>query len=411
MNKFLWAAFMVAGLALAGCGGSSNNETTEEGGMMPPPAPAPVQCGGGITATPPETCTQATRKADQAAADAAKARTDAVGIYNALTATVTVGGITDDTMFKAAKGEKNSQKLTVQGAKFTEDTVDKGTKVATAAPGQPKDSYPIGDNNALNSLDRGDAAASVFAPGPTQTDHTLDGDVFQTTGTWKGVAGTFYCTTGCNSQNGNPQGANWHFLPTSEDVRVAGDDATWGWWIVNVDDKPANARAFFDAGGLTPSTDYTGLTGTATYEGNATGKYAVSGEAGHFTAKATLTAKFGTADTLSGKVDAFKDADGNDKTGWSVELKGAVATADAAEITFSSTVNDVALNDATPVTASVWTRDGVKGTPLANAWTADLFGGSATKAPTHALGTFEAQHQGSHMIGAFGTAKTSEAAE
>ena len=80
------------------------------------------------------------------------------------------------------------------------------------------------------------------------------------------------------------------------------------------------------------------LTGTATYTGAAAGKFAISDpifaisdptvddNSGHFTADATLTAKFGasadakSANGLTGTIDNFVLNDADEVTPWSVTL-------------------------------------------------------------------------------------------
>jgi len=52
MQKILWAALMVAGLVLAGCGGSNNTSDKSDEGMDPPPPPVtPAGTGNCDTGT------------------------------------------------------------------------------------------------------------------------------------------------------------------------------------------------------------------------------------------------------------------------------------------------------------------------------------------------------------------------
>lgn len=307
--------------------------------------------------------------------------------------------------FNKAEGEKDYQKITPEGASF-EDTA-MGDGEPAAASGIPKGAYDIIDGSGSASdgdLGRNDATSTAFSQGPTVEEHdTGDSGIFTTSGEWLGVRGTFYCTADCDSQSGNPLGESWHFKPGNVKDRVKAKDVAWGWWV-----EPAagadliHVRAFVDHGGLTLTTTAPTGDGSATFEGDARGAYAIPGEAGSFTAEATLTANFTGQDTLSGEIKNFKDADGNDKTGWSVALQennlvaGGLAGYSDSENLRSSTV---------------WTRDGRKGDAMVNAWSAELYGGDDDAVSTHALGTFEAQHQGSHMVGAFGTEKKSESAE
>ncbi len=406
ISRLMVPAVTLAGaLALAGCGGSDNNNQMKMaggGGMS----------GGGERKTNADDCGPGTVlkdgkcAPDTSMADAEMARAAATALRDANTDAA--GNTYTD--FKAAKGEKDHQKITLEGETFAM-AVSGVTKIATASAGNPKDSYPLGSGNSALALGEATAAGGVFAPGPSRKDHTVDGGVFTTPGKWKGVDGTFHCEDACFSQNGHPTGSNWNFKPSvPESTKTTGDDAIWGWWAAtDADGKTTHFEAFTHEGGLAATKAFPGTVGSATYEGDATGKYAVPGEAGDFTAKASLTAKFTTANagTLSGEIRDFKDADGRDKAGWSVALQENNLNSDGlgglAAYSGSGT--------AAEKRSTVWTRGGTKGATLDNAWDAELRGGDADKVSTHILGTFEAQHQGSHLIGAFGAEKTGEASE
>ena len=412
MSRLYMPAVTFAGaLALAGCGGGSGT-----------PGPDGLSAADRLAAQI-KTCTDAgnywdgskcvDKPEDTSAADAKKA---ASAVYSALintgaTATLAYGNDNTYTNFKEAEGDKDHQMITVQGSQFKELAGASGSfgPGAAAANGVPGGHYTIanasGADGSANELDRDEATSAEFGSGLTAKTH----NVGSVSGSWMGVAGTFYCVNACTSHSGHPQGPNWRFVPTSTDSRVTGRDARWGWWAVtDNDDETTHFLAFADQGGLeTTAAPLTAVDGSATYAGKATGKYAVSGEAGDFTATASLTAKFDAdgTDTLSGKVDGFKDADGKDKTGWSVELKENNLDGNNATLAAYSDGDD------NQERTTVWTIDGVKGTALEEAWAADLYGGTAAKVPTHALGAWEAQHQGAHMIGAFGAPKTGEVAE
>ena len=172
---------------------------------------------------------------------------------------------------------------------------------------------------------------------------------------------------------------------------TGGADATYGWWVATgADGDITRVTAFYNLGGLA-NDDYTGAlagTGSATYEGDATGRYAVPDGAGNFTATAALTAGFGAAPTLSGTIGNFRDADGGD-LGWSVALEGTGLAYRPGEF-------DVRGGE------TVWTLGGKAGA-AGGEWRADLYGGGGNGVPTHALGTFEAGgHRGGYMVGAFG---------
>ena len=114
----------------------------------------------------------------------------------------------------------------------------------------------------------------------------------------------------------------------------------FGWWLRTNEDGPVEASAFRGVAGTAPTalTGVNDLAGSAvTYTGAAAGKYAIynpldsSGHAGHFTADATLTAKFsGTGAGISGTIDNFM-ANGESMP-WSVALNNTGTTGtDAAD--------------------------------------------------------------------------------
>ncbi len=317
--------------------------------------------------------------------------------------------------FKKAKGEKHHQKITVQGHMFEKvPGIGTATAEVDAAAGDPEGAYDIMDAGVSNSLSRDEATSAAFAPGPSQKEHEVPENqvAFTTSGEWMGVSGTFYCAMNCTSRNGHPEGNNWRFKPGDPKSRVTGADVVWGWWAaLDSNDELNHFEVFTHQGGAPAQGDSSSIeSGSATFEGDATGKYAIRAEeSGDFTAKATLTAKFGaTTDTLSGEITNFKDGDGNDKTGWSVSLEENNLDSTNAALNSAAVINNTAKGLRR---ATVWTRDGVKGDEEWDAWDADLYGGSENEVPSHILGTFEAKHDGARMIGAFGTKKTGESAE
>ena len=149
-------------------------------------------------------------------------------------------------------------------------------------------------------------------------------------GTYDGAPGEYRCTGTCTSTNdgsGSPSalGGTWHFKP-AEGAMVSQPDDTYlyyGWWVSKDNDGGPTAASAF-AGTVFPSdgaaqTSVSGetLTGSATYSGNAAGKFAITnvldgtGNGGHFTADAMLTAKFGAIATgsengVTGTIDNFR---------------------------------------------------------------------------------------------------------
>ena len=183
---------------------------------------------------------------------------------------------------------------------------------------------------------------------------------FTTRGTYDGAPGLYRCedvsgTDRCRSTNdgkGSPTalGGVWHFKPDGGANAMAHQpDANYlyyGWWVSKDKDGDPTAASVFTGvhGAIAVPTSGTDspedLTGTATYEGHAAGKFAVSnpldgtGNGGHFTADATLTAKFGaiTAPNNGG---------------------------------ISGTVNNFRLNDGRTIRAGVWRYTGLRGALLA----------------------------------------------
>ncbi|MCY4243647.1 MAG: hypothetical protein OXD36_18150 [Rhodobacter sp.] len=360
------AVSILAALSLAACGG-----------------------GGGITVSVevPET-------------DVERAREAAGALYAAFTQDPSITRLRAAPAalreFRAADGESHSQRITVPGDPFGD--VAEGPGNDAASPGRPEGAYDIADDDGFNALNRNGASASVFGAGPSQVEHEPgESGVFSTEGEWSGVGGTFYCAGACTSRYGYPTGDDWTFIPTDAGDRTAGGDVVWGWWIDTDDGEITGVTAFHHRGGL-GNGDYSDILagpGSATYAGDATGKYVLPDRDGAFTARVRLNATFGGG-TLSGGITDFTEA-GRD-LGWSVALR---------EVGVSH--RDGGFDGRDGVT--VWTRGGVPGPEMGGAWSVDLYGGDSVTVPTHALGSFLARHQGSRMIGAFGAEKTEESAE
>ena len=101
-------------------------------------------------------------------------------------------------------------------------------------------------------------------------------------------------------------------------------------------------------------------------------------DSGAFTADVMLTAKFGTAPTVSGRVNNFQgDAVGS---GWSVNLESLTLGTDAT---------------VTAVIATASGRDGV--------WSGAAYGNDATARPAGIYGGFTAHFTDGHAAGAFAT--------
>ncbi len=245
-----------------------------------------------------------------------------------------------------------------------------------------------GDNEgklAINTkAKREKAKASVFG-GVEEKKHDTANGKFTTDGTFDGAEGTFECmgtNETCISQDGEPKGDMWTFTPDDPDAKET-ITAEWGWWWsydADADDKKLTGQVFRDSGDFSPSSALNLLgEGTATYTGDALGLYSIPGEAGNFTATATLTATFGGDENpkLKGMIDNFSN-----NSDWKVELKELTAADPAGSFTKSDF-------------AEVGTWEEVS-------WSADMYNGTAAKKPDTILGDFKATAQGSVVVGAFG---------
>ena len=265
-------------------------------------------------------------------------------------------------------------------------------------------------------------------------------------GDYLGVAGTYTCDgtgdTACRLSR--TKGADhftlgtgrWQFTPAA-DAMVSVPDQDWmvfGAWATTPDDMANGGHrigAFFDGMNVYRTVDNS-LTGKAEYKGGAAGYYVEGTDAGFFTAKAALTADFGTAETagtLSGRIDNFKDSAGrflgddtpgnpNDpvkggENDWVVLLESITLGTEAIGITdgrYNSLANDATRN----------TGGSADGVAWSGSWSANFYGPGdqpTTKVyPTGVAGNFDANTTTGTVFrgvtGSFGaTLQTSAASE
>ncbi|MDE0408259.1 MAG: hypothetical protein OXN81_10400 [Alphaproteobacteria bacterium] len=247
-----------------------------------------------------------------------------------------------------------------------------------------------------------------------------DNDVVKLGGAYKGAMGSYTCTptpgttpstcTSTVNSNGSItfSDANWTFTAnTGAMVSVAdGRYLQFGWWMRDViaSAAPLDAVAvFFGTQGGTAASSVDALTGKATYEGGAAGKYAWrdrvadTAHGGHFTAKAALTANFdedGTnASVMSGSISDFRIGDDGMDPNWTVTLSEAPVT-DAGAVARAATV------------MTQWAVGSSKA-GKAGGWQAQLYANTGASRndnlPTGVSGAFDAEfgEQG-RMLGAFG---------
>ena len=322
------------------------------------------------------------------------------------------------------KVKNEARVYTNKGPGKTVSLADAGVNVHTAATGGDdiKGYYTVDE-----SADLAKIMSATFTHSGTQT-HTYNSDnevAFTTRGTFDGAPGEYRCTGTCSSTNdgkGSPSELTgvWHFKPDAG-AMVHQPDAHYlyyGWWVSkDKDGKPTAASAFAgrfgtDPGNSTDSLDQAGdltaIAGSASYSGNAAGKFAMSnpldgtGNGGHFTADANLSATFGSGTTagVTGTIDNFRLNDGSEDPGWSVSLaRGAVAT----DGTITAPTAD----------PTVWSINGNKA-PASGTWSGTMYdempgdppGGDGSNLPTTVTGTFYSEFSTvGRMVGAFGADK------
>ena len=266
------------------------------------------------------------------------------------------------------------------------------------------------------------AGTTNYTPTSPATDNIIRG-------TYQGAPGNFRCTgaIGCGATATTGGGVtlvgDWAFVHDTGAMtsRVDANYLYFGWWLQkDKDDEPTSASAFTgmvgDVDGNTMLADLRTLTGKATYTGGAAGKFAISdplsgGDAGHFTADATLNATFGDGPTngLSGTLDNFM---ANEKAvPWSVTLLRRIwSPVDGRTRDFddpsTTTVNELK-------TQTVWSIDG-NSAAASGTWDAMAFdekpggppAGDGSNVPTSVTGTFQSHFGSTHsMVGAFGATK------
>ena len=291
----------------------------------------------------------------------------------------------------------------------------------------------VAGGTAETGIELADVMASVFEHSGTQGHAIPEGrSWFSVRGTFDGAPGEFRCTTGpCTSRNdgsGAPDdlGGTWHFKPDTGAMVHQPDDTylSYGWWV-RKDSKgvPMAASAFahvvqpgdspLAVVDLTAAT----LTGSATYVGNAAGKFAIdnvlagTGNGGHFTADAMLEAKFNgeTTPGVTGTIDNFRLNDGTEDPGWSVAL--ARGTLAATGIT--APADDVDTEGVNEGLGTTWSINGNKAA-ASGTWSGTMYDekpgnapeGDGSNIPTTVTGTFYSEFSTiGRMVGAFGATK------
>ena len=263
------------------------------------------------------------------------------------------------------------------------------------------------------------ARASGFPSGPSVEwtyDGTPDGRAKTFPGTFDGVAGQFACTSDADCTLAtNTKGelstsaGDWRFTPMSPLTATVKDPdvayAYFGWWL----NKPKANDATHDvevfAGGTENHFVNIGdvIVGNASYTGPAAGKYVTKSYTagvhtdsgvGHFTATASLAAKFGgngEAGTIGGTIGGFT-LDDERTVPWSVKLE------------------DADLDTSTPFdgTTEVNFGGGFTATEIgAGTWQGSFYDAAddPADAPGTVAGTFDAVTENASVIGGFGATK------
>ena len=286
------------------------------------------------------------------------------------------------------------------------------------------------------------ASSRTLALGTSASSSAIKGDMFPTAGTttytpdsvtntvvvrgtYQGAPGSYRCTgTECTAAavgSAITLGGNWFFVHDAG-AMTSKPDANYlyfGWWLQkDKDDKPTAASAFAGMTGMVaaPDDNPRELSGKATYMGHAAGKFAMSdpltgGDAGHFTADATLNATFGPTGGLSGTIDNFMAND--ESVPWSVTLLRRTWSSSTSGLTDQPDNDPDTANIDEAMVGTIWSIDGTSasasGTWNAMAYDempADAANDDGSNVPTSVTGTFESHFSSTHsMVGAFGATR------
>ncbi len=266
-------------------------------------------------------------------------------------------------------------------------------------------------------------------------DETEDVNEREVEGSFNGIPGTYECTSDSCTISTDSDGevdafttGTWTFTPTKAgaEMMVKGvipdaDFLTFGYWLQATEDDEGETdygvRTFATGGTLYTlgNAQASGVQGTATYAGPATGLYVkktfsdrgvgTPSASGQFTGDASLTAYFSGGDvtpnnslSINGEVTNFRDGQGNiiDHM-WTVELMKAGFAASGTNATKADLPNNTFGGDTTGN----------------GEWQGQFFGmfvedtdtttdGNQSSFPTGVAGEFNGHFSNGHVIGAFG---------
>ena len=291
----------------------------------------------------------------------------------------------------------------------------------------------LGANPDALSAIKGDGFPTVG----TTTYQNTEAEPANIRGTYQGAPGLYTCSaatctaaaaTTASGAAAIDLGGQWYFVHDVGAMTSRGDSnyLYFGWWLVkDKDGNPTHANSFIGTAGTAPTalTGVDAIVGSATYSGGAAGKFAINdpingGDAGHFTADATLNAKFsGGGAGISGTLDNFM---ANDKSvPWSVALNNTGTTTAAANSTNNigadGAIAAIADNADTPnvneALSTVWSIDG-HAASASGTWSGQMYDETQGAAddgidvPTSVTGRFISHFGSTHtMVGAFGATK------
>ena len=245
-------------------------------------------------------------------------------------------------------------------------------------------------------------------------------------GNYNGAGGRYVCTGGTAAApcavTVAPNGSytvvgTWNFVPELNATAWRGDQEfmSFGWWLQEPTAQTGSYtfRYYADGNAYGRPAAVTNLAvGSATYNGRAAGKFVVQeidntgvvdGEAGMFTAAASLTARFsgtGAGGNISGTISGFQsDNAGVDVSGWSVTLNRQALTDTAdTSLTSAGTQSDPTAPRFDGATATMGDQT-AHGT-----WSSQFFGQPRTNDayPLGVGGVFQADNEAASIAGAFG---------
>ena len=292
---------------------------------------------------------------------------------------------------------------------------------------------------ALNTTGNGKIENIELDSSPATDTITIYQDRTEFDGMYQGISGTFQCVGGTcaitatmnsdgenelefHQDQSNSNSNRLRFTPDDAQATYPAPDMEYsyfGWWLGNGaagdPEKITDLQPFHGGVGNTATVDMA-VTGTASYTGEAHGKYVTGtkyavgeltdGQHGLFEATAMLTADFGDATSagnivgnISGEVNNFDTGDdGPDSTGWSVTLRG-MGEGDSARPTADITDGNDMAEGNTDVLFGGFNHD------AAGRWKASFHdsGETSSDAPGTITGIFDAVVEGVGLLtGGFG---------